>query len=88
MQLLDAYDYVNEDELINFVLSAQDPITGGLGKFASVNADGLHTYLGISGLALMNQNKLKELGLNPVDPSLNISVRALKHMQNLHDLWL
>ena len=72
---------------MNFVLAAQDPITGGLGKYPEVHPDALHAYLGISGLALMNEAKLNNLGIRPVDPSLNISQRAMEQLHTIHRKW-
>ena len=78
-QILGALDLVDTTALRKFVLSTQDPITGGLAKYPNSNPDGLHTYLGISGLALLSKDNLK-----PVDPALNISQQALSHLHQLH----
>ncbi|KAG7156320.1 geranylgeranyl transferase type-1 subunit beta-like [Homarus americanus] len=79
LKLLGGLDFLNLEALRQFVLSTQDPITGGLAKYPDSHPDGLHTYLGISGLALLGRDCLK-----PVDPALNISERALKHLHSLH----
>ncbi|KAB7495316.1 Geranylgeranyl transferase type-1 subunit beta [Armadillidium nasatum] len=86
LKLLNAFQFVDKKLLVNFVLSTQDPITGGLGKYIGVNPDGMHTYLGLSGLSLIENNSL-DFELNPVEPSLNISKRAFKHLRDLHEKW-
>ena len=65
-----------------FVLSTQDPVTGGLAKWTDTVPDPLHTYLGLSGLAIAG-----EKGLMAVDPALNISIRAAGHLTSLHQGW-
>ncbi|XP_069172496.1 geranylgeranyl transferase type-1 subunit beta isoform X2 [Procambarus clarkii] len=79
LKLLGGLNLLNLEALRQFVLSTQDPITGGLAKYPDSHPDGLHTYLGISGLSLLEQDNLR-----PIDPALNISQRALKHLQTLH----
>ena len=65
---------------LDFVLSTQDGITGGLAKWPELSPDPLHTYLGLAGLALA-----PFAGLRPVDPQLNITKRARAFVDNLHD---
>ena len=79
VQILGALDLLDIGALRQFVLSTQDPITGGLAKYPNAHPDGLHTYLGISGLSLLRKDNLK-----PVDPALNISQQALSHLHQLH----
>ena len=66
---------------LDFVLSTQDGITGGLAKWPEISPDPLHTYLGLAGLALAPY-----AGLRPVDPQLNITKRARAFVDNLHNL--
>ncbi|XP_037793002.1 geranylgeranyl transferase type-1 subunit beta-like [Penaeus monodon] len=79
LKLLGCLDLLDISALRQFVLSTQDPITGGLAKYPDTPPDGLHTYLGISGLALLEQDELRT-----IDPALNITQRALKHLHTLH----
>ena len=65
---------------LDFVLSTQDGITGGLAKWPELSPDPLHTYLGLAGLALV-----PFAGLRPVDPQLNITKRARAFVDNLHN---
>lgn len=82
LRLLDIHQLVNAEENRKFVLSTQDPVIGGLAKWPDNSPDPLHTYLGLSGLSLAG-----EPSLEPVDPALNISCRALKHLQSLQASW-
>ena len=65
-----------------FVLSTQDPVTGGLAKWADTQPDPLHTYLGLSGLALQG-----EPGLRALQPALNISQRAAEWLHSVQQTW-
>jgi len=65
-----------------FVLSTQDPLTGGLAKWADTQPDPLHTYLGLSGLSIGGEE-----GLGEVDPALNISMRARKFLDQVQSKW-
>lgn len=82
LKILNCYDFVNYPELLTFVLSTQDSIVGGIGKYAEVVPDMLHTYLGISGLSLKNEKLTTS-----VFPALNISQRAAEHLFKLHKEW-
>lgn len=82
LRLLDIQHLADPVENRKFVLSTQDPVTGGLAKWVDNNPDALHTYLGLSGLSLAG-----EPSLEPVDPALNISCRALKHLKSLQESW-
>ena len=65
---------------IPYVLSTQDPITGGLAKWPDLTPDPLHSYLGLSGLGLGNYPELR-----PVDAELNITLRARQFLDQLHN---
>lgn len=45
-------------------------------------ADPLHTYLGLCGLSLIG-----EPGLASIHPALNITQRAVDHLDDLHRKW-
>ena len=64
-----------------FVFSTQDPIVGGLAKWPDQTPDPLHTCLGLAGLSLSHSIE----GLWPVNPALNISERAVQHLQRIHN---
>ncbi|KAK7481336.1 hypothetical protein BaRGS_00027416 [Batillaria attramentaria] len=82
LQLLGVLDLTNFLFSRSFVLSTQSPITGGLAKWPDSSPDPLHTYLGLSGLALMG-----EPGLAAMHSALNISQRAADHLANVQQQW-
>lgn len=57
----------------------------GFAKGTDMSPDLLHTYLGLSGLSLAEPPLLPSL--NPVDPALNITLRAKQHLLSLHKQW-
>ena len=57
----------------------------GFAKGTDMSPDLLHTYLGLSGLSLAEPPLLPSL--NPVDPALNITLRAKQHLLTLHKQW-
>lgn len=82
LQLLGVLDLTNFLFSRSFVLSTQSIITGGLAKWPESSPDPLHTYLGLSGLALMG-----EPGLAAMHAALNISQRATDHLANVQQQW-
>merc|ERR1719347_1593611 len=64
LALLGKLDHCKPELARQFVLSTQDPVTGGLAKWVDTVPDPLHTYLGLSGLAIAG-----EVGLLAVDPA-------------------
>merc|ERR1712029_894149 len=82
LALLGKLDHCKPELARQFVLSTQDPVTGGLAKWVDTVPDPLHTYLGLSGLAIAG-----EAGLLVVDPALNISTQAASHLATLHQRW-
>lgn len=81
--MLDAYEMVDFVENRKFIMSTQDKIIGGFSKWPDASiSDPLHTYLGLCGLSLMNEE-----GLCPIQPSLNITERAYQHLKLLHQSW-
>lgn len=58
-----------------FVLRTQDDVIGGLAKWEDHSVDPLHTYLGLSGLAIAGLE-----GLEPVEPALNVSKRIAQRL--------
>ncbi len=71
------------DHAKNFVFTTQDGVIGGMAKWPDTSPDPLHTYLGLAGLALSADTSSND-GLRPVDPALNITVRAKNHLKKLH----
>lgn len=75
-------DYCDKDAVINFILSNQNPITGGIGKVDNEYVDPLHTFMSLAGLSLMNYE-----GLNAVNPTLTMSENAVQHLKKLQMNW-
>lgn len=90
LNILNASDLVKWDSIFSFVLTTEDPLKGGFGKWPDSNSDLLHTYLGWSGLSLGDCQELSSLnpGLQIIDPELNITQRAKKLLLNLHTTTL
>nr|CAD7425644.1 unnamed protein product [Timema monikensis] len=82
LKLLGVFDLIDLKVNRRYILSTQDPITGGFSKWVDTRADPLHTYFGLCGLSLM-----KEKGLLEVHPALNISQRAHKRLKDLQKTW-
>jgi len=82
LSLLDRLEMTDTEASRQFVLSTQDAVTGGLAKWVDTSPDPLHTYLGLSGLALQGEH-----GLATVHPGLNISVRATQWLSQVHTSW-
>ena len=82
LKLLSPENFVTEEiqHCIPYVLSTQDPLVGGLAKWPDLSPDPLHTYLGLSGLALGNYSDLR-----PVDAELNVTKRAREFLDQLHN---
>ncbi|KAF7405302.1 hypothetical protein HZH66_004208 [Vespula vulgaris] len=82
LQLLDVGSLSNRDANKAFLLRTQDALVGGFAKFDNCTSDPLHTYLGLCGLSLLG-----EPGLSSLNAALNISERAYRHLQKLHETW-
>lgn len=82
LKMLGMSDCIDWDEVKDFVLTTQSEITGGLAKWSDTSPDPLHTYLGLSGLALAVPDHLP-ISLSPVDPALNITLRAKQSFDEL-----
>lgn len=82
LRILDAFDFSSTSLNREFLLNAQSPITGGLGKYDSGSPDPHHTYLGLAGLSFMQTD-----GLRQVHAPLNISERAHSALKKIHATW-
>ncbi|KAK3096764.1 hypothetical protein FSP39_003019 [Pinctada imbricata] len=82
LKLLDVYNLSNKEMNRGFILETQNNITGGFAKWPDHSPDALHAYLGVCGLSLLGEPDVEEM-----DPALNISKRASKHIQDLHRQW-
>lgn len=86
--ILDHFKYVEQRNLIDFVLTAQEE-RGGLSKKPDFYSDPLHTYLGFAGLTFADDGlcAARRINLLKLDPTLNMSTRARIHLDKLHDYW-
>eukprot|EP00039_Didymoeca_costata_P002271 m.58852 g.58852 ORF g.58852 m.58852 type:complete len:425 (-) comp11203_c0_seq1:19-1293(-) len=66
---------INTKEIRSFLFQTQNTISGGFAKHVDALPDLLHSYMGISGLSLQG-----ELGIRPVHPALNISMKASRNL--------
>lgn len=55
MCILDHVNWISTDELVQFILRAQDTEDGGIADRPGDCADIYHTYFGIAGLSLMRK---------------------------------
>lgn len=67
MHLLGCGSLIHETENRNFLMQTQNSFGGGFAKWVDVLADPLHTYMGVSALALMHTH---ERGLREVHPGV------------------
>lgn len=82
LMLLNAFHFIDFKQNREFILSTQNWLVGGLAKYPDNMADPLHTYTGLGGLSLMEED-----GLNAINPALNISQRATDALHILHNKW-
>lgn len=87
--ILDHFDFIDQDSLLNFILLSQEE-RGGLSKRPAFYSDPLHTYLGFAGLTFVNEKlrSSRQVKISNLDPTLNISLRAKEHLRQLHETSL
>jgi len=82
LKILGAFDLTHFNENRSYVMSTQNTIVGGFGKWTGSSADPFHTYFSLCGLSFIN-----EPGLGEIMPSLNISMRAYNLLKSRHKDW-
>jgi len=82
LSLLDSVHMFHHPRNVEFLLGNQNPICGGIGKCDNEHVDPLHTFMGLAGLALVQYE-----GLNPINPMLTMSEKAVMHMGKVHLGW-
>lgn len=82
LKILNAFQFTNFRENRNYLLSAQDGVTGGFSKWPDSSVDPFHTYFALCGLSFINESELQE-----VVPSLNVTKRAYEHLRNVQSKW-
>lgn len=86
--ILDHFKYIEQKNLLDFILLAQEE-RGGLSKVPAFYSDPLHTYLGFAGLTFVDDelSTARRINLLKLDPTLNISTRAKNYLDKLHESW-
>lgn len=86
--ILDHFKYIEQGNLLDFILLAQEE-RGGLSKVPAFYSDPLHTYLGFAGLTFVDDElcAARKIKLLKLDPTLNISMRAKEHLDQLYESW-
>ena len=82
LSLLDSTHLISQQELIEFLYSTENAMTGGFSKWPDCNSDPLHSYMALSGLSLLGHP-----GLRPVDVALNISKESADRLKVLRTQW-
>eukprot|EP00051_Salpingoeca_urceolata_P029783 m.491004 g.491004 ORF g.491004 m.491004 type:complete len:361 (-) comp28992_c0_seq1:123-1205(-) len=75
LAVLERFDLVDQDRNRAFLKTTQFPAAGGFGKVPGMYPDPMHSYMGLSSLAMMG-----EQGFAPLDPVLNISQAAASRL--------
>jgi len=78
LKLLSAHQFIDRSVNRKFVLDTQCSVVGGLAKWIDHSSDPLHSYLGLAGLSVTDEN-----GLEEIHPALNITLRTYRHWQKL-----
>lgn len=82
LKILKAFQFTNFRRNRDYLMSAQDAITGGFSKWPGSSVDPFHTYFALCGLSFINEPDLQE-----VMPSLNVSRRAYEHLTKVQNKW-
>lgn len=82
LKMLNSFELIDFEMNKNFIMSTQDDVVGGFAKWPQVHPDVMHSYMGLCGLSLMN-----EFDLLSIDPAMNITNRAVRHMKVIHKRW-
>lgn len=81
LALFNAYEFVDKDANIKYLLSAQTKY-GGFAKYPTYHPDLMHAYMGLAGLALSGQE-----GVGSLFAGLNISNRAFEFLKKKTVWW-
>lgn len=78
LSIMGSLGRINKEKNRDFILTNASPITGGFSKNFDAIPDPMHTCLSLCGLSLIGEEKL-----NPIDPALNITVRAANYLKKI-----
>lgn len=79
LSMLGSLDRINKNNNRHFVLHNANPVIGGFSKNVESIPDPMHTCLSLCGLSLIGEDSL-----NPINPVLNITVRATDHLKRIN----
>lgn len=82
LRILDSFQFVDTSANRKWLLSVQDNVVGGFGKWTTTNPDPLHSYMGLASLSMMGEPDLKSIFV-----PLNISSNAVEHLHKLQQSW-
>ncbi|VVC32128.1 Terpenoid cyclases/protein prenyltransferase alpha-alpha toroid,PFTB repeat [Cinara cedri] len=78
LSIMGSLDRIHKDRNRNFVLNNANQLTGGFSKNMDSIPDPMHTCLSLCGLSLIGDDNL-----NPINPALNITVRAANYLRHI-----
>lgn len=78
LAILNKVDWIDKTALQKFILSAQDPVNGGIADRPDNECDIFHTVFGIAGLSLLGYPNL-----TPIDPSLCLPLAEARALYTL-----
>ncbi|SAM08352.1 hypothetical protein [Absidia glauca] len=81
LEMVDAFDLVNHDNLRGFLMSTQTQM-GGFGKDDKSYPDVLHSYMGLAALSLLG-----EPGLQTMNTSINLPTAGVDRLKNNSVFW-
>ncbi|RUS20246.1 geranylgeranyl transferase type-1 subunit beta-like protein [Endogone sp. FLAS-F59071] len=81
LQILDSFQFVNEECNRGFLMSTQTTY-GGFAKYPDNPPDVLHSYMAIASLSMMG-----EPGFLGLDPMVNVSTRVIEHLKTRTVFW-
>lgn len=78
LSTIESLQIINKKKNRDFILDNGDTSTGGFCKDMDSLPDPLHTCLSLCALSLIGEEKL-----NPINPEINITVRAANHLKQI-----
>lgn len=78
LSIMGSLDRINKEKNRNFILNNANLLTGGFSKNIDSIPDPMHTCLSLCGLSLIGEENL-----NPINPALNITMRAANYLKQI-----
>lgn len=79
LSIMGSLNRINKKKNRDFILNNANALTGGFSKNIDSIPDPMHTCLSLCGLSLIGEEHL-----NPINPALNITVRAANYLKQLN----